>query len=242
MFRRRLIGGLASLGPIAMLPACQAVRTGEADDQPVRYTAPRGIGSILLVAPIVPQTRELLRRDLYRLINVGAFTIRLAINSTGGSIAAAQAIVDDMNSMRATQKLTFETYAVGTVASAATYVFLHGQRRFVSSGGRIVFLGNTLVNSGGVSAERLRDEVSRMERYEQRLRALLKARTKLTDATIDVYLRQQVALTAEDALRDGVVDGIAEFPRPSDGKVLSIMPRPRVTAGGTPATAPVIAP
>lgn len=223
--RRHMLGMAAGLASLASLAGCQAVPAAPAQE-PLTFTAVNGVGSVFLNAPINASSRALLVADIDKLIDAGARTIRLAINSPGGEITAAQDIVDYMTRSNANRGITFECYDVGMVASAATYVFLNAQRRYARANSGFLFHAAGMVSSGPVSAERLREEAAKIDSYERAVRATLKARTRLTDAAIDIYLHRTVVLNADDAQRDGVVDAIANFPSSPGGRVITIAVRP----------------
>ncbi len=221
--RRQMVGGMMALAAGSVLAACQAPMAGP---QPVVFIPENGVGSIFFNAPIVAGSRDLLIADIEGLIKAGARTIRLAINSPGGDVSAAQGIVDYMTAAHATRGIEFEAYSIGMVASAATYVFMNAQRRYARAGSAFLFHAAGMVSTGAVSAERLREEANKIEAYERAVRTVLKARTRLTDDAIGVYLHRTVVLSADDAKRDGVVDAIAPFP---NSRVITIAVKPATT-------------
>jgi ATP-dependent protease ClpP protease subunit len=78
------------------------------------------------------------------------------------------------------------------------------------------------VSSGPASAEKLREQADRLDAYERLMRATLKERSKLTDSEAQTYVRRTVVLNADDARRDGIVDGIAAYPSPKGARILMI--------------------
>ena len=234
-----MVGTAARLASLVALGGCQAVPAAPVQEAAVTFAPVNGVGSIFLNAPINAVSRALLVSDIDKLIDAGARTIRLAINSPGGEITAAQDIVDYMTRSNASRGITFECYGVGMVASAATYVFLSGQRRFARANSGFLFHAAGMVSTGPVSAERLREEANKIDAYERAVRATLKARTRLSDAAIDIYLHRTVVLNADDAQRDGVVDAIANFPTSPGGKVITIAVRP-VMRGAPSAATPAV--
>lgn len=240
--RRSLTRGLLAIGVMPVLSACQATSTVPAG--PPRPLVVDGVGYIVFNAPIAARSREFLLADMERLIAAGARTIRLAMNSPGGEIDSARVIVEFMNRAHATRGIDFEAYGVGLVASAATYVFLSAQRRYARANSGFLFHAAGMVSTGAVSAERLREAADRLEDYERAVRIVLKARTHLVDAAIDVYLHRIVILTADDARRDGVVDAIRDFPLPPNTPAAAITFRPNQAppAPGLPPSSPVGSP
>lgn len=209
-----LVAACAQPGPVV---------TGEA--VPVN-----GIGYVILNAPITSRSRDLLLGDIEKLRLAGAKEIHLGINSPGGEIDAAQGIVDYMARQHAQNDVTFKAYNLGTVASAATYVYLNAQTRYSNQRSAFLFHAAAVTSSGPVTAERLRDQAARLDRYEQTVRATLKARTRLTDAEATTYVRRTVILSSDEAKRDGIVDEIVEFTTPPGARAWIIGVRPNPTA------------
>ena len=223
------------VGVVLGLAACAqpvAVASGEA--VPVN-----GIGYVILNAPITGQSRDLLLGDIEKLRLAGAKEIHLGMNSPGGEIDAAQGIVDYMARQHAQNAVVFKAYNIGTVASAATYVYLNAQTRYSSQRGAFLFHAAGMVSNGPVSAERLRDQAAKLDRYEQTVLATLKARTRLTDAAATTYVRRTVILTSDDAKRDGIVDEIGEFTTPAGARTWIVGVRPN---GAASPSLPVMAP
>lgn len=197
--------------------------------RPVAVTAPavmNGIGYLVLNAPISTTTRDLFIADADKLHGAGAVEIHLGINSPGGDIDAAQAIVDYMARMHGQYGVNFKAYNIGTVASAATYVFLNAQDRYSAANGAFLFHAAGVVSSGVVNAANLRDQADRLDAYERTMRATLKARTRLTESEAQTYVRRTVVLSADDARRDGIVDAIAPYAMPPGVGAWVIMVKP----------------
>ena len=225
---RRIAGAATGLLSLVLVTACQPAPVAV---RPTRYIPTDGVGYIVFNTTISGQSRDLLISDIGKLIDAGARTIRLGINSAGGEVIAAQGIVDYVNQVHATRGVQFESYDLGLVASAATYVYLSAQRRIARPNSGFLFHAAGLVSTGPVSAERLREEADKIESYERAVRSLLKARTRLSDAAIDIYLHRTVILTADDARRDGVVNEISNVLGPPGAEVVVIAP---VRRPGTP--------
>ncbi len=173
-----------------------------------------GIGYLVLNAPISPSSRDLFMADIDKLRNAGATEIHIGMNSPGGDIDSAQAIVDYMARVHSHNGVTFKAYNLGVVASAATYVFMSAQSRYSVPPNVFLFHAAVAISRGPVNAQDLHEQADKLDAYERTIHATLKARTKLTDAEAQTYIRRTVVLSSDDALRDGVVDGIARFTFP----------------------------
>lgn len=212
-----------------------AVTIGVAGCQPapvpvLEATAVNGVGYVVINAPIAPQSRDLFIADVDKLRAAGAKEIDVGLNSPGGIIQSAQDIVDYMARVHRDNGITFKAYNVGLVASAATYVFLAAQDRYSGAKGVFLFHAAGLVATGMVTSERLRESADILDAYERKIRAALVNRTRLTDGEAQVYVRRTVLLSADDAKRDGVIDGIAEMRLPKDARAYVIATRPRDAA------------
>ena len=235
----RVLGRAAILTALMALTACQTVPGAAPGTASVPgVSVLNGVGYVVFNAPIRDQSRDLLIADIGKLIDDGATSIHLAINSPGGSIKAAQGIVDYMARTHASRGVQFEVYNVGLVASAASYVFLTAQRRYAAPNSAFLFHAAGLSSNGLVSSERLREAADELDAYERVVRATMKARTRLTDSEAQTYVRRTVLLNADDARRDGVIDGIAPFVVPTGARAWNIVVRtvPAPARPATPAT------
>ena len=194
---------------------------------------------LLFNAPIAPVSRDLFIADVDKFRNAGAKDIELAMNSQGGDIDSAQGIVDYMIRQHDQNGITFKVYNVGVVASAATYIFLHAQNRYSQERGTFLFHAAALVSNGPVSVERLHEQVNKLDAYERLMRATLKERSHLTESEAEIYVRRTVVLNADDARRDGIIDGIAAYPFPKGARILTIAVKPgQPPQGARPAGSP----
>jgi ATP-dependent protease ClpP protease subunit len=227
----RVLGRSTILAALVALAACQPatvappVQVAGAPPAPVN-----GVGYVIFSAPIRPQSRDLLIGDIGKLIDAGARSIHLAMNSPGGEIDAAQGIVDYMARVHASDGVNFEVYNIGLVASAASYVFLTAQRRYANPNSAFLFHAAGLASNGLVPAEKLREEADKLDAYERVVRATMKSRTRLTDSEAQTYVRRTVLLNADDARRDGVIDAIAPFSLPQGARAWTIATRPAPNA------------
>lgn len=212
------------LGALCLLTGCQqpaAVDLATPDPVPVD-----GIGYLVFSAPIAPASRDMFMADVTKLRNLGAREIHIGMNSPGGEIDSAQAMVDYMARTHAQDGVTFKAYNLGVVASAATYVFLNAQDRYSVARGAFLFHAAGLVSNGPLNAQALRDQADKLDAYERVVRATMRTRTKLTEAEARTYVRRTVMLNSDDAQRDGVVDGIAAFVVPKGARSWFIVAKP----------------
>lgn len=201
-----------------------------------------GKGYLIFNAPISTISRDLFIADVETFRRAGATEIELAINSPGGDIDAAQGIVDYMTRVHEQNGVSFEVYNVGLVASAATYVFLHAQHRYSQDRGTFLFHAAGVVSNVPASAEKLREQAAKLDAYERVVRATLKERSNLTDAETQTYVRRTVLLNADDARRDGVIEGIAAYLPPKGIGISVIVFKPNPAAAAAPPATPLVQP
>ena len=229
----RLAVGLrfcALLASYALSGCQQAAPSVQALAEPVPLN---GVGYMVFNARIVPASRDLFVAELEKLRNAGAREIDIGMNSPGGDIDAAQAMVAYMTATHNQKGVTFKVYNMGLVASAATFVFLNAQTRYSAAQSAFLFHAAGLISTGPVDAQDLRIEADKLDAYEQVVRATLKARTRLTEGQAQTYVRRTVVLNSEDARDDGIVDGIATFAVPPGARSWLITSAP--LPGGRPA-------
>lgn len=225
---------MAVLAAVIPLAACQAVPVSPTTSMASQATAAlpqtlNGVGYLVLNAPILNGSRDILIADMGKVIDAGAREIHLAINSPGGDVRAAQTIVDYMGRMHASSGVQFEVYNVGRVAGAAGYVFLAGQRRYANPNSSFVFNAAGVSSNVPISLERFDDFTSELHSYERVMLAALKARTQLTDSQANTYVHRTVLLSAYDAKRDGVIDAITPYTIPPGVRGTTISVRPGST-------------
>ncbi len=197
-----------------------------------------GIGYIVFEAKIQPSSRDLLIADIDKLRAAGAHEIDLGISSPGGELDAAEDIVNYMKRQHDENGIVFKAYNVGVVASAATYVFLNAQGRYTKPSGVFVFHAAGVMSNGLITAQMLRDQVGKLDDYENLMRATLKARTRLTDSEALTYVRRTVLLNSDDAQRDGVVDAVSPLVVPKATRIWVIKARRPAGSAPRPAATP----
>ena len=223
------LAGCKPIGSTAPDPTAAVVRAPDTSPAPTRLAEPlpvNGTGYVVLNAPVTPLSRDMFRSSVDRLRAAGAREIDIGINSPGGSIDAAQDIVAYMARMHRENGVTFKAYNLGFVASAATYIFLNAQQRYAGPQGRFLFHAAGMMANGPINSDQLRDSADKLDAYERTVRATLAARTRLTNAEAQTYVRRTVVLSADDARRDGVVDGIADLQLPPNARAYVITAAP----------------
>ena len=228
---------LAGLLAVTGLVGCQSPNVPAGRPAAETTITPEGTAYLALNAGIARQTRDLFIADVEELLGRGAREIYILLRSPGGEALAALDIVDYMNRTRSARGVRFVTHAVGGVASAACFIYLAGSPRYATPTAGFLFHAAVLATTRPMNSTELAEEAVTMRGLETRLLAMLRTQTRLSDSEAQTYLRRTVLLSADDARRDGVVEGIRPVPATPGVKLLVIQSRPQ-TPGRTPTPAP----
>lgn len=135
--------------------------------------------------------------------------IFLYINSPGGSITDGMAIVDTMNYI----KCPVATYCVGMAASMGAVLLTSGEkgRRFATPNSEIL-IHQPLIGGNGISGQttEIKIHADHMVKTREKLNKLLSARTGQPLEVIEKDTERDNYMTAEEALKYGLIDGILE--------------------------------
>lgn len=223
------------LSAVLCVGACQQPPGASA---PMAFKVSQGVGYLVLNAPILPATRDLFISNIEKFRAAGANEIDLGLNSPGGDIDSAQAMVDYMARAHDQDHIRFKAVNVGLVGSAASYLFLNAQDRYTLPKSTFIFHAAGYVGALPATAETLRENADKLDAYERVVRAALKAHTTISDSQATVYVRRTVVLNADDARRDGVVDGVLPAYAPNGTPIVVISGKPRAPAPSSPAANP----
>ena len=134
--------------------------------------------------------------------------IHFYINSPGGSITDGMAIVDTMNYI----KCPVSTNCIGMAASMGAVLLACGEKgkRFATPNAEIL-IHQPLI-SGGLSGQttEIKIHADHMVKTREKLNKLLSEKTGQTLETINADTERDNYMTAEEALKYGLIDGILE--------------------------------
>ncbi len=135
--------------------------------------------------------------------------ISLYINSPGGSITDGMAIVDTINYI----KSPVSTICVGMAASMGAVLLVSGEKgkRFATPNAEIL-IHQPLIGGGGLSGQttEIKIHADHMVRTREKLNRLLSERTGQSLETIQNDTERDNYMTAEEALKYGLIDGILD--------------------------------
>ena len=133
--------------------------------------------------------------------------ISLYINSPGGSITDGMGIVDTMNYI----KCPVTTICVGMAASMGAVLLASGEKgkRFATPNAEIL-IHQPLIAGGGLSGQttEIKIHADHMVKTREKLNKLLSDRTGQSLETIQKDTERDNYMTAEEALKYGLIDGI----------------------------------
>ena len=135
--------------------------------------------------------------------------IFLYINSPGGSITDGMAIVDTMNYI----KCPVSTFCVGMAASMGAVLLTSGEKgkRFATPNSEIL-IHQPLIGGNGISGQttEIKIHADHMVKTREKLNKLLSDRTGQSLETIQRDTERDNYMTAEEALKYGLIDGIMD--------------------------------
>ena len=138
-----------------------------------------------------------------QILNSGAKTINITINSGGGSVTDAMAIHDMIVDCQENKGMTVNTIGMGIVASAATYILMAGKNSTISANSWFM-IHNVAGYCWG--------DVNEIENYTRTLRnfnnSVVKFYAKVTgkdEATITQLMNEETWMTGEQACTNGFV-------------------------------------
>ena len=135
--------------------------------------------------------------------------ISLYINSPGGSITDGMGIVDTMNYI----KCPVTTICIGMAASMGAVLLASGEKgkRFATPNAEIL-IHQPLIGGHGISgqATEIKIHADHMIKTRAKLNKLLSDRTGQSLETIEKDTERDNYMTAEEALKYGLIDGIMD--------------------------------
>jgi ATP-dependent Clp protease protease subunit len=129
-------------------------------------------------------------------------TIKLHLNTYGGSIFAAFSTVDTIRKL----KTKVHTYIDGSVASAGTLISAIGSKRYMGQHAHLLI--HQLSSGVYGKFSEMEDEIFNCTNLMKLLKDFYKKNTKLPMKKLDELLKRDIWLNAEECLEFGIVDEI----------------------------------
>lgn len=145
----------------------------------------------------------------------GDKTVHLHVNSPGGDVFEARAMV---SAVRAHQARGHQVvaYIDGLAASAATYLALAGDQVHIADGGMFM-VHNSWTLAWGNKAE-LRSTADLLDKIDGTIAADYARKTSASTEQIAAWMEAETWFTGAEALAAGFVDSVIEPPKADDGK------------------------
>ena len=124
--------------------------------------------------------------------------IELHLYSNGGDVFMGL----DMYNYIKRCPISVHTYIDGMIASAATFIYLAGNRRFISDYNHVLI--HQLSTTFGGKYEDLSDEFKNSKSLMACIRDLYKSNTKIPTKTLDELLKRELLLDTKDCIRYNV--------------------------------------
>ncbi len=145
---------------------------------------------------------EMVISQLQYLDDNGAEEITLQINSPGGSVSAGLAIYDTMNFIKA----RIVTVGIGIAASMAAFLLSAGTRGLRKATENCEILIHQPLGGASGQASDIIIAANHIERTRRRLNKILSENTGKPMRTIQTDTDRDKIMTAEEALRYGLID------------------------------------
>ena len=133
--------------------------------------------------------------------------ISLYLNTPGGSITDGMGIVDTMNYI----KCPVSTICIGMAASMGSVLLACGEKgkRFATPNSEIL-IHQPLIAGGGLSGQTTEIHADHMVKTREKLNKILSEKTGQPLEVINRDTERDHYMTAEEALKYGLIDGIME--------------------------------
>jgi ATP-dependent Clp protease protease subunit len=149
------------------------------------------------------------------LATAGAKNVDLHVNSPGGDVFEARAMVSALRAHQA-KGYTVTAYIDGLAASAATYLALAGDQVHMADGGMFM-VHNSWTLAWGNKTE-LRSTADLLDKIDGTIIADYARKTGATLEQITAWMDAETWFTAEEAKAAGFVDSVIQPPKADDAK------------------------
>lgn len=148
----------------------------------------------------------------------GIATAHVLLQSHGGYISDGICLYNYLYNA----PVRFIMYNAGVVASIAVTVFLAGEERHASETARFMLHKSHSSPPAGVGPEALRIITNGLMADDSRTEAIMRKHITLTDEQWQVHLYSDLHLTAEEAMRAGLVHAVRNFAPPPGCVIVNI--------------------
>lgn len=161
----------------------------------------------LLVGPITEQSFSFVFHTLHYMASLSSEPIMVKLFTYGGDIDAGMAIYDLIVDMNKT--VPVDITCTGSCMSMGVVILQAGRKRYATPHTHLMLHQLRGTNEGDLGSQR--DRYKHMESLQTALNNVLAARTGKTPRQIDKLIdRKDFYISAQDALKQGLIDGIAD--------------------------------
>ena len=146
---------------------------------------------------------------------VGGKNVALHVNSPGGDVFEARAMVSAVRAHQA-KGHTVTAYIDGLAASAATYLALAGNEVHIADGGMFMVHNSWTLAMG--DKQELRKTADLLDQIDGTIVADYARKTGATAEQISAWMEAETWFTAPEAKAAGFVDSVIEPPKAADAK------------------------
>lgn len=141
--------------------------------------------------------------------------VTFRINSVGGDADAGKAIFTRIREMDA----EITTIVDGLAASAASVIFMAGDKRQMSVGSQLMIHGASTLLFGYYNANETKDVLNMLKNYDTSLVEIYADRTDNSEESIAKWLKNTTWMTASEAVEKGFADEVVNTSAPVAAKV-----------------------
>ena len=200
------------------VPVASPAQTG-----PARPPAPAAIDRtkqyfVFFEQTIDANSMKALRRQFAALVEAGVRHVTLVVHSPGGGI---DPMLGTYSFLRALP-IRLDTHAIGFVASAATVLFLAGERRTADRAARFLYHPSSAPFTGTMNGPQMQDRLNQFAAVNQVEEDIFRDRTTLSPGELRRFTREEVIYTPDEALQGGIIQAIGDLhlPGPDTARML----------------------
>jgi ATP-dependent Clp protease protease subunit len=145
-------------------------------------------------------------------------TAHILIQSNGGYVSDGICLYNYLSKL----PIKIVTYNAGAVASIAVILYLAGQERYASDTARFMVHKSHASAPHGARPDALRIIVEGLQADDARTEQILRSHVALTEDNWRVHEYSDLHLTAEEALKVGMIRKIRDFEPPAGQRVTNI--------------------
>jgi ATP-dependent Clp protease protease subunit len=157
--------------------------------------------NIMLLTRIIQEQNNKYSKHTQSTLN--KYPIKLHILSDGGDSDVGMMAYDVLKQSR----IPIYTYCFGTVASAATYLFLAGEKRYMTQNAKILIhqiSSSELEGTHSFLKDQIYNDILRMKSIKK----MYLKETNMTKCELNYYLNKDIYLEANKCLQLGFIDEI----------------------------------